>query len=235
MKRSEINKIMRDAVGFAEEHGFKLPPFVTWSPEDWKTKGAEYDEVRKCMLGWDITDYGKGDFRKAGLLMLTIRNGSLDQAKGKTYAEKMLIVEECQITPYHFHWNKTEDIINRGGGILCIQLYNSTEDGKFADTNVTVSKDGRKYTVSAGSIVEVMPGESITLTTGLYHQFWGKDGCGKILVGEISKINDDNVDNRFYENIERFPEIEEDEEPLYLLFSEYPDAVCEAEYYEKKN
>ena len=36
--------------------------------------------------------------------------------------------------------------------------------------------------------------------------------------------NDDNVDNRFYEKQGRFPTIEEDETPLYLLCNEYPQA-----------
>lgn len=39
---------------------------------------------------------------------------------------------------------------------------------------------------------------------------------------EVSKVNDDTNDNRFYEKIGRFPKIEEDEKPLYLLFSDYP-------------
>ena len=30
---------------------FKLPPFVYWTPEDWKSKGHDYDEVRDNMLG----------------------------------------------------------------------------------------------------------------------------------------------------------------------------------------
>ena len=69
------------------------------------------------MLGWDITDFGKGEYDRLGLLMFTIRNGSFDNPKYvKPYAEKLLITEEEQITPYHFHWKKMEDIINRGGG-----------------------------------------------------------------------------------------------------------------------
>ena len=42
-----------------------------------------------------------------------------------------------------------------------------------------------------------------------------------VLVGEVSMVNDDNLDNRFYEPIGRFPEIEEDEPPLYLLVGDY--------------
>jgi len=224
MKRSELNAIMKKTVDFCEKMNFKLPPFAFFSPAEWETKGHEYDEIRDNMLGWDITDFGSGDYYKVGLLMFTIRNGNFNDKEKyiKPYAEKLLIVEEEQITPYHFHWSKMEDIINRGGGNLIVKLYNSTEDEDKADTPVLVSKDGRNYYVPAGSEVTVYPGESITLHTGVYHAFWGEVGKGKVLVGEVSKVNDDRIDNRFYEPTGRFPDIEEDEPALYLLGNEYP-------------
>ena len=64
------------------------------------------------------------------------------------------------------------------------------------------------------------PGESITLPPRLYHKFWGAEA--RVLVGEVSLVNDDQNDNRFYEPIGRFPAIEEDEEPLHLLVTDYP-------------
>ena len=223
MKRSELNAIMRDAVAFIDEMNFKLPPFAFWTPEDWKDKGKEYDEIRDNMLGWDITDFGYGDYKKIGLLMFTLRNGNFSDKKYvKPYAEKLLIVEEEQITPFHFHWSKMEDIINRGGGNLIVQVYNSTEDEQFADTPVEIMVDGRHFQIEAGGTVRITPGESITLPSGQYHKFWGEKGTGKILLGEVSKVNDDRVDNRFFEKTGRFPEIEEDVLPLYLLCNEYP-------------
>jgi D-lyxose ketol-isomerase len=225
MKRSELNRIMKEAVEFIDKMNFKLPPFAYWSLDEWKTKGREYDEIRDNMLGWDITDFGSGDYKKIGLLMFTIRNGNLNDSKYvKPYAEKLLIVDEEQVTPYHFHWSKMEDIINRGGGDLLVQVYNSGKDGRFAYNPVSISADGRNYSVEAGSVVRVVPGGSITLPPGLYHKFWGEKGTGRILLGEVSKVNDDRVDNRFYEKVGRFPDIDEDEEPLYILGNEYPPA-----------
>lgn len=58
----------------------------------------------------------------------------------------------------------------------------------------------------------------------VYHKFWGEAGKGAILVGEVSKVNDDRVDNRFLDKAGRFPGIEEDEPPLYLPANEYPPA-----------
>ena len=126
MKRSEINAIMRQADEFIRQQNFYLPPFAYWTPEEWRQKGPEAKEIVANRLGWDITDFGRGDFRRSGLFLFTLRNGNPENWKtlqGKLYAEKILIVEENQETPMHFHWSKMEDIINRGGGRLCIKLY----------------------------------------------------------------------------------------------------------------
>ena len=120
--------------------------------------------------------------------------------------------------------DKMEDIINRGGGNVLIRVYNSTEDGQFADTDVTVNCDGREFTVPAGTQVRLQPGESITVYPYMYHDFELEPGTGPVLLGEVSMCNDDENDNRFYEPIGRFPEIEEDEPPYRLLCTEYPRA-----------
>jgi len=222
MKRSQINSIMRSADEFIRRHGFLLPPFAYWTPDQWRTKGPESAEIVRNQLGWDITDFGSGDFDKVGLFLFTVRNGHPENwktMKGKLYAEKILVVQDRQITPMHFHWSKAEDIINRGGGKLVIQLYNSTPDDRLANTPVEVSTDGVVRTVKAGDVVRLEPGESITLPTRLYHKFWGEGGT--VLVGEVSLVNDDKTDNRFYEPVGRFPTIEEDELPLHLLYGDY--------------
>jgi D-lyxose ketol-isomerase len=222
MKRSEINAIMRDADAFLEERRFHLPPFAYWTPEEWTTRGEEVREIVERRLGWDITDFGQGDYRKVGLFIFTLRNGSpenLAMRQGKTYAEKILIVDPGQVTPLHFHWVKMEDIINRGGGELVVQLYNTTPDESLADGEVTISIDGVERTVEAGQTIVLSPGESVTLPPHCYHSFWGAGA--RVLVGEVSLVNDDYVDNRFHESVGRFPEIEEDQPPLHLLVNDY--------------
>ena len=222
MKRSEVNAIMRDADAFIRQHGFYLPPFAYWTPSDWASKGEEVGEIVENQLGWDITDFGQGDYRKRGLFLFTIRNGNpenLKKMRGKIYAEKVMVVDVDQVTPMHFHWTKMEDIINRGGGVLAIQLYNSTSDEGLADSDVTASIDGATRTVRAGTTIMLKPGESITLPPYLYHTFWGVENT--VLVGEVSMVNDDKEDNRFHEPIGRFPLVEEDESPLHLLCTDY--------------
>lgn len=225
MKRSEINTIIKNAEAFIQSFQFALPPFAQWTPQDWQTKGHEADEIRDNMLGWDITDYGLGDFEKVGLVLVTIRNGNQNNPKyTKPYAEKLLISQEEQVCTMHFHWSKMEDIINRGGGVMVMKLYNATEDEQLADTDVTVSCDGVEMTVPAGTELEFLPGQSVTLPRRMYHAFWAKKGHGPVLIGEVSQCNDDNTDNRFHQPMGRFPAIEEDVAPYRLLCNEYPTA-----------
>ncbi len=81
--------------------------------------------------------------------------------------------------------------------------------------------DGFQQVVKAGTTLRIEPGMSITLMPGQYHEFWAEPGFGPVLIGEVSSVNDDKTDNRFYESQGRFPQILEDEPPLYLLCNEY--------------
>lgn len=225
MKRSEINNALKELEDMCRKHCCYLPPFCSFSPEDWEKLGSEYDEVRDCMLGYDITDYGTGDFDKTGLSLITLRNGSRETASKypKVYAEKLLYLKEAQYSPMHFHWYKTEDIINRGGGNILIRVYNSLPDEEIdCNSDVTVHMDGRCFTVPAGTQLRLTPGESIHIAQYLYHDFNVEEGTGAVLLGEVSQCNDDKNDNRFNPPVGRFPLIEEDEKPYRLLCFEYP-------------
>lgn len=201
---------------------FKLPPFAYFPAEKWRDLGPEWDEVRHNMLGWDITDYGRGRFSDIGLVLFTLRNGSVSNTRyRKPYAEKILISEEGQLCPNHFHFKKMEDIINRGGGNLIVRVWQSDEKGGLSNEPLTVITDGFHQLVEAGAALRLEPGASITLLPGQYHEFMAEPGNGPVLIGEVSSVNDDKTDNRFYEPQGRFPEILEDEPPLYLLCNEY--------------
>ncbi len=227
MKRSEINAVIKEFEAMLREYRFALPPFLQFTPEDWKKKGHEYDEIRDNALGWDITDYGLGNFRKEGLSLITLRNGNVSNPRyTKTYAEKIMMLYPGQMCTNHFHWHKMEDIINRGGGSLSFHLWNADreDEGRLLDTEVSVFSDGRCYTVPAGSEIVLDPGESLSLYPYTYHEFFVPENGTKVLIGEVSMCNDDNTDNRFYEKMGRFPAIEEDEPPYRLLCNEYPPA-----------
>jgi D-lyxose ketol-isomerase len=227
MKRSEINKALRELEEMAKEYRFSLPPFCAFTPEEWQNKGREYDEIRDNMLGWDITDYGLGDFDKVGFSLVTLRNGNLHMPEKykKAYAEKLLYLRDGQYSPNHFHWSKMEDIINRGGGTLLIRVYNSLPNEALdKESDVTLHLDGVETLVPAGTQVRLQPGMSISIQPYLYHDFEVEAGTGAVLIGEVSQCNDDNTDNRFNPPVGRFPAIEEDEAPYRLLCNEYPAA-----------
>lgn len=222
MKRSRINALIRESLDFFQRQSFYLPAWGYWTPDRWRGEAPQVREIVDAMLGWDLTDFGRGDFEKAGLVLFTLRNGILDDPRyPKPYAEKIMMVRENQETPMHFHWNKMEDIINRGGGNLVIELYGATENEQLAGEPLTVKIDGIPREVPPGGSVVLTPGESICLEQRLYHRFYGERGKGDVLVGEVSSVNDDTRDNRFLERAGRFPEIDEDEAPVHLLATDY--------------
>ncbi len=226
MKRSEINACIREFEAVLREHRFQLPPFLHFAPADWQTKGSDYDEIRDNRLGWDLTDFGSGNFRSCGMYLITLRNGNPHMDKySKPYAEKIMMLRGGQTCPCHFHWHKTEDIINRGGGNVVFRLWNAGSD-ELPDRQspVTVYRDGRMYTVPAGSEIVIRPGESLTLYPGCYHEFTVRSWESYALIGEVSMCNDDEEDNRFEKPVGRFPAITEDEPPYRLLCNEYPPA-----------
>jgi D-lyxose ketol-isomerase len=226
MKRSEINRRIAEAESFFASMSFALPPWSARAPSDWRGRGEAESEIRDNMLGWDLTDFGSGDFDKVGLLLFTLRNGKAGAREAgrapKPYAEKAMIVGEGQETPLHFHWSKMEDIIVRGGGALAIQLWASTPGEGLSDGPLTLRVDGVSRKVEAGGTIVLRRGESICLEPGIYHRFYAEPGSGRVLAGEVSAVNDDRSDNRFYAPAGRFPDIEEDEEPYRLLAADYP-------------
>jgi D-lyxose ketol-isomerase len=224
MDRSVVNQIIRESDAFIRSHGFVLPPFAYWTPEEMKKRVASDSAVIKAnRMGWDITDYGRGKFADLGLFLFTVRNGKaadLRKGTGMLYAEKIMISRKDQFSPMHRHVFKTEDIINRGGGTLVIELFAAAADGSIdRGADVTVACDGSLRRMKAGSHLKLAPGESVTLMPGDWHAFWGEGA--DVLIGEVSTVNDDLTDNIFEEAVGRFSTITEDEQPLHLLVADY--------------
>lgn len=224
MKRSTVNEIIRESDQFIRSFGFVMPPFAYWSPDEMKVRtSSDSGSILKARLGWDITDFGRGAFDDLGLFLFTVRNGDqadLGKGKGMLYAEKIMISRKNQMAPMHRHNIKAEDIINRGGGQLVLELYTMNPDGSINETApVDVPTDGTMRRLKAGEHLRLDPGESVTLMPGVWHAFWGERA--DVLIGEVSTVNDDLTDNVFKEKIGRFSDIEEDEKPLHLLVSDY--------------
>ena len=223
MKRSEINAILVEADEMMRRFGFVMPPFAYWTPEEFAANADTARHVIDSRCGWDITDYGAGRFDEMGLFLFTLRNGLLSDLTaggGMCYAEKLLISRQDQLSPMHTHALKAEDIINRGGATLVVELFGSDDTGQWAeDRGGQVMCDGVLRDYAPGEKLTFAPGESVTLRPGDWHAFWGEGG--DVLIGEVSTVNDDETDNIFREPIGRFATIEEDAAPKHLLVSDY--------------
>ena len=224
LKRSQINASIEAAIATFQKHHCSLPPFAFWTPEEWQGKNSECDEIRDCMLGWDVTDFGSGDFQNIGRTLFTLRNGCTRDARyPKTYAEKVIFDPEGQRAPAHFHKSKREDIIHRGqSGAIIVQLCASTPDNKPSDESLLIQINGITQELKPYSRIRLTPGESLCIPPRTIHQFWGEEGGGLTCSGEVSSVCDDWNDNFFFGELTRFPTVEEDEPRRFYLCHEYP-------------
>ena len=221
MKRSQINRALVWAQTMLARHQCYLPPFAHWDMARWQAEAAATQALQQLMLGWDITDFGCGEFDRLGAVFFTLRNGSVsDPQLGAPYCEKLMVMADGQRLPKHYHRAKTEDIINRGG-VLQISLWAvDPVSGEEKDGPVTVWQDGCRRSCRAGEPLYLMPGSSITLTPYLAHIFGPAPG-GDLVAGEVSSVNDDQTDNYWLEPVARFTTIEEDVPPIRPLCQEY--------------
>lgn len=226
MRRSEINNLLDEGIALLNSKGISLPPQAYWSLQDWHENRDNAAELQKRGIGWDLTDFGSGKFESIGLLCYTLSNGILNsegQPIDQVYSNKLLIVAEKQITPMHHHRSKTEDIINLGGGNLQIKIFNVSENERLDEESpVKIFRNGMGMNCEPGTTITLQPGERVRLDPIHFHEFWGQPGQGKVLVEEVSSVNDDRTDNIFLGEFGRFPEIIEDERPKYLFCTELP-------------
>lgn len=182
MKRSEINSVITEATDAFKRHGWVMPP----NPH------------------WDVTDFGLHNFSKYGLVLVNL-------AEQPEYCEKIMYVRHNQITPYHCHKEKKEDIICRWG-VLEISL-------RPEDAGSRLQVNGEWRDIAAGESVILQAGERVTLTSGIRHSFWAHSDYA--VVGEVSTANNDTDDNFFDDSdVGRFGEIEEDVPAIVTLVSE---------------
>ena len=225
MKRSEVNEHIRKAKTFAEKMNMALPPLAFWTSQQCASKSTECNEIRKLMLGWDVTDFGLGNYNKTGRTLFALRSGSSSFIRcPRTYTEKLIFIEENQAMPIHFHHRKTEDIINSGGGNIIVQVSKSTLEGTKSNKDFELSINGVMTRLKADQVVRLRPGESVLIPAGTIHEFWSEEGMGMTLSGEKGTVCDDLNDNVFLCECLRVSKIQEDEPALHYLCNEYPGA-----------
>lgn len=159
---------------------------------------------------WDITDFGLGDFPAYGLVLVNL-------AEEPEYCEKIMVARRNQRTPAHAHLRKKEDIICREGR-LALRLWAGHPERDPAP-RLQARVNGAYRELATGDLLELHPGERITLVPGVYHEFYAtSEEC---LIGEVSTANDDLHDNFFVNpEIGRYPGVEEDEAALVRLLSD---------------
>lgn len=189
MRRSEINKAIVNSKLFFEKNGWVLPP----DPK------------------WDVTDFGLGDFKNVGLILINL-------AEEVEYCEKLMYAAKGQTTPSHAHKKKKEDIICRTGELV-IKLWSQDPAKNKNNDNFNVKINGTYTPVTSGDHINLKAGERVTIEPGIWHEFYpASDEC---IIGEVSTANDDLNDNFFSdENIGRYAEIIEDEPAIVKLLSD---------------
>ncbi len=188
MKRSVINHLILCATACWDVHGWTLPP----NPQ------------------WDVTDFGLGDWRRFGLVLVNLANEP-------EYCEKLMYVQRGMVTPAHTHAKKKEDIICRWGE-LQIRVWKG-KPTLNPSSSFSLNVNGESRQVEHGSVLNLRAGERVTLVPGIYHEFESlSDEC---IIGEVSTANDDTNDNFFVNSeIGRFSDIEEDAPATVRLLHE---------------
>ncbi len=188
MKRSEINALYLNAKNCFARNGWALPP----NPR------------------WDVTDFGLGDYRKFGLVLVNL----CEEAE---YCEKVMYAQKGMTTPAHCHAKKKEDIICRWGS-MAITVWNG-KPGDSANKSFEIQVDRVKRNVASQDTIVLNAGQRVTIPPGVYHAF--VPVSHECIIGEVSTANDDANDNLFVDpNVGRFPQIEEDEKPFVRLISD---------------
>lgn len=160
---------------------------------------------------WDVTDFGLGRWQQNALVLVNL-------AEETEYCEKLMYAKAGMTTPAHCHHRKKEDIISRWG-TLRVKLWAAHPD-QCDNQSLQVKVNGQFQTVTSGSHIDLLSGSRVTLTPGIYHEFFPlTDEC---IIGEVSTANDDLHDNFFVNpDIGRYPQIDEDEPALVRLLSDH--------------
>lgn len=215
MNRSEINHYIETFAKFCKKNNYFLPVF------DLKSKKVMKELIDR-QLGWDITDFGSGQFEKIGLSLFTIRNGNPKEKNTIPYCEKIMFSLPGQKTPCHYHKKKTEDIFVRAGNNLIIRIWPSKFLEKKNGIKLKVLFNGSENKeIISGRKISLKPGETVTLTSVHAHEFYADPQGFGTLIGEVSTYNDDQGDNYFIDKVARFPEIKEDEKIKHYLVGDY--------------
>lgn len=221
MLRSFIDDVIEDALETCARHGYALPPFALWSPQEAVRHPHALEAMAAGGLGWNVVEFASGAFMRQGLVVFTSRMGpaaDLPSGGGRLYAEKILVAQDGQVTPHHYHVVKTEDIVNRGGARFVVELFGVDQQGQPTGQPLLVRKDVDLVEVPPHGRVILEPGESIVLEPFVAHAFWAEGGA--VLAGEVSLVNDDASDNYFLPALPPMDAVVDDQPARFVTVGE---------------
>lgn len=134
MKRSEINRLVREATTAFERAGWTLPP----NPR------------------WDVTDFGLGDASSFGLVLVNL-------ADEPEYCEKLMYAKRGMVTPPHAHRIKKEDIVARAGA-LRVRIWGDETLSDTGEVEAKRNgetfhvRSGQDAILAAGERITLLPG-----------------------------------------------------------------------------
>jgi D-lyxose ketol-isomerase len=222
MKRSFVDSRIAAMLAMCERHGARLPSFAHWGEHDYSADPSAARRILDGGLGWNVVEFKPGGFAQSGLSVFTLRMGDgrqLSHGRGRLYAEKVLLAEDGQRTPHHYHIVKTEDIVNRGGARFVVELFKVDRAGTPLKERFRALKDVKILELEPGAKVVLEPGESLTLDPFVAHAFWAEGGA--TLAGEVSLAHDDRADNLFLPPLAASSPIEEDAPRKYMTVRDH--------------
>ena len=204
LQRSDINRLIEEAMEEFGRKGFILPAWAYWDLKKWDENRELAEDIRKEELGWRVSDFNSGRFEAYGGGFFTLSNAALDSDGSRKDIDQMHSVKYIyrkggQKAPLHFHWSKREEYLNYGDGITTIVLYNRASENEI-DTKspVEVKINHIWQAVAAGTPVEIPSASSIYIPRRTIHAYGTKKGS--TVAVETASRNNDNKDNHWVEN-----------------------------------
>ena len=105
MKRSQINYVIDKAHAIAQTFRVCLPEFAYFTVDDWLQRERDnWQEVVDLQLGWDITDFGRGDFNQNRMLRKCCRSNKISRLPGIFTPTKWKISSIGAVETYACSW-----------------------------------------------------------------------------------------------------------------------------------
>ena len=215
MQRSEVNCLQREALRAFAEHRFALPPFATWNEAEWRNNPEAACYCHAHQMGWDITDFGSGDFapRARDLPRPERRQGFSTE---KPYAKPPVVPRSTRrrIISTASRWRTSSAAAAQPDPELAKYV-----DGALAEQPVTVTVDDGSASPAPASRSSASPARASPSPARSGTAFTPKRATGRVRRGGLAGERRP-YPQLFLRKGRPVRGIEEDQEKLYPLWNE---------------